>query len=273
MSAPRNVRDPDAVLLADDDNELDLDLTDGPRNANPYATRTRWRHEESSQFRKHAGQTLQPRAAEAKTGTHDLADFLNSTRVAPDATAAAGSSRPGSAAPAVKHTPIMVDGNTAAAAGEPNLDVEPALSVPQDGKTIACGPLLNYRRMEGIEWIGSVLIVTKGGGKTQPFVPTLVLRRVGEAQHTHANGTANATTNGDATSDGSSSTTQVQGCCLYSDYRNTFWRFDLHCPMEPNEIKWEYTVPGMRFVSKNKPQKNSFYVPALTESMRSTCLF
>lgn len=265
MSA-HHVRDPDAALLADGDDDLDLDLND-PRNANPYATRTRWRHEESSQFRKHAGQTLQPRAAEAKTGTHDLANFLNSTRVPPDDTATAGSSRPGSAA--VRHTPIMVDENTAAAAGEPNLDVDPALAEPQDGKTIACGPLLNYRRMEGNDWFGSVLVVTKGGGKTQPFVPTLVLRRVGEAQHTHANGAPNGGTNGGAVNGDAPGTTEIQGYCLYSDYRNTFWRFDLRCPMEANEIKWEYTMPEMRFVSKKKPQKNSFYVPAVTESMRS----
>lgn len=262
MSSHR-ARDPDAALLEDDD-DLDLD----PRN--PYVSSTRWRHEESSSFRKHAGQALQPRAAEAKTGTHDLADFLNSTRVAPDEPS---ESRPGSSAPN-KHTPIMLDGHVAEAAGEPHLDIDPAHAEPQDGKTIACGPLLNYRRTEGNTWIGSVLIVTKGGGRTQEFVPTLAIRRVGEAQHLHANGASNGT-HGDV--DGASVTaatatataTEIQGARLYSDYRNTFWRFDLRCELEANEIKWEYSLPDMRYVSKKKPHKNSFYVPALTESMRS----
>ena len=45
---------------------------------------------------------------------------------------------------------------------------------------IICGPLLNYRRMEDGKWFGSVLVVTKGGGKTQGFVPTLVLGKAAE---------------------------------------------------------------------------------------------
>lgn len=259
MSSHR-ARDPDAALLEDDD-DLGLD----PRN--PYVSSTRWRHEESSSFRKHAGHTLQPRAAEAKSGTHDLVNFLNSARVAPDE---ASPSRPGSSSPN-KHTPIMLDGHVAEAAGEPHLDIDPAHAEPQDGKTIACGPLLNYRRTEGSTWIGSVLVVTKGGGRTQEFVPTLAIHRVGEAQH-HANGASNAAAHGDV--NGATATTEIQGSCLYSDYRNTFWRFDLRCELEANEIKWEYSLPEMRYVSKKKPHTNSFYVPATTESMRSKlCAF
>lgn len=256
----RRAHDPDAALLDDDD--LDLELEVDPRN--PHVSSTRWRHEESSAFRKHAGQNLQPRAAEAKTGTHDLADFLNSMRVAPEE--AAPRSRSGSTAPN-KYTPIMVDGQTADAAGEPHLDIDPAHAEPQDGKTIACGPLLNYRRTDGNTWVGSVLIVTKGGGTTRHFTPTLLLRRVGEAQHTHAAGAGHATTNGKP--NGAGGATEIQAQCLYSDPRNTFWRFDLHCEMETSEIKWEYTVPDTRFASKTKPHANSFYVPAVTESMRS----
>ncbi|KAJ4417080.1 hypothetical protein N0V82_006362 [Gnomoniopsis sp. IMI 355080] len=254
------VPDPDAALLQDNDDEL-LD----PHN-NPYASSTRWRHEESSSYRKHASASLQPRSAGAKSGTSELADFLNTSRVEPDESSR---SRSGSLALSNKHTPIMLDGNVADAAGEPHLGDDPAHAEPQDGRTIACGPLLNYKRMEGNTWLGSVLVVTKGGGKTQAFVPTLVLRRVGEAQHLHANGPSNGTngeTNGEV--NGASAPFEIRGQCLYSDYRNTFWRFDLHCEMEQSEIKWEYTVAEMRYLSKNKPQKNSFYVPALQESMR-----
>lgn len=262
MSSRRgHAPDPDAHLLEDDDDDL-LD----PRN-NPHASATRWRHEESSSYRKHAsGQhhhSLEPRSAEAKSGTLDLAEFLKSSRVEPD-----HSGRPISSVPD-KHSPIMLDENVANAAGEPHLDDDLAQAAPQDGKTVACGPLLNYKRMEGNAWIGSVLIVTKGGGKTQAFVPTLALRKVGEAQHIHTNGNGvNHGTNGNV--NGAAGAIQVRGQCLYSDYRNTFWRFDLHCEMERSEIKWEYTVPDMRYVSKHKPQKNSFYVPAVQESMRST---
>lgn len=254
--------DPDVALLQDDDDEL-LD----PRN-NPYASSTRWRHEESSSYRKHASSSLQPRSPEAKSETTELADFLNSSRVEPEDFSR---SRTGSVAASNKHTPIMLDGMVADAAGEPHLVDDLAHGEPQDGKTIACGPLLNYKRMEGNTWVGSVLVVTKGGGKTQAFVPTLVLRRVGEAQHLHANGASNGTSheqNGDV--NGAASPSEITGQCLYSDHRNTFWRFDLHCEMEQNEVKWEYTVAEMRYVSKKKPHKNSFYVPAIQESMRST---
>lgn len=266
MSARRHrVPDPDADLFQDDDDDV-LD----PQN-NPHASATRWRHEESSSYRKHASQhqkSLEPRSAEAKSGTMDLADFLNSSRVEPEDS----QSHPGLAAPN-NHTPIMVDGNVADAAGEPHLDEDPAHAAPQDGKTVACGPLLNYKRMEGNAWIGSVLVVTKGGGRNQAFVPTLVLRRVGDAQHTHTNGFHNGASNGTGTNtqvNGSAGGIEIRGQCLYSDYRNTFWRFDLHCEMEQNEVKWEYTVPNMRYVSKKKPQTNNFYVPAIQESMRST---
>lgn len=255
-------RDPDAALLEDNDDDL-LD----PYN-NPHASSTRWRHEESSSYRKHASLSLQPRSAEAKSGTMDLADFLNSSRVEPDDSSR---SRPDSiAASNNKHTPIMLDGKVADAAGEPHLDQDLAHAEPQDGKTIACGPLLNYKRMEGTTWIGSVLVVTKGGGKTQAFVPTLVLRRVGEAQHIHANSYSNGTSNGtNGDVNGAAVPLEIRAQCLYSDYRNTFWRFDLRCEMEHSEIKWEYTVTEMRYLSKQKPQKNSFYVPAIQESMRS----
>lgn len=253
--------DPDADLFQDDD-DLDVDLE--PRN--PHASSTRWRHEESTAFRKHAQSSLQPRGAEAKSGTHDLADFLNSTRVAPVDTPR----NPGGSSAPNKHTPIMLDHAPAAAddahgVGEA-AHKEPGQGLPKDGKTIACGPLLNYRRMEGTTWVGSVLVVTTGGGKTQDVAPTLLLRRAGVAQHLHADGAINGT---DRDTNGAGGATEIPGSCLYSDPRNTFWRFQLRCEMAANEIKWEYSIPEMRFISKTKPQTNSFFVPAITESMRS----
>lgn len=242
-----------------DDEDLDLH--------NPYASSTRWRHEESSSYRKHAGQALHPRAEakDSKSETHDLASFLNSSRVEPH-------EMKGFNAGGVNHHPIMINGFETMDAGEPHtaLDADATDAAPQDGKTIVCGPLLNYKRMERNYWIGSVLVVTKGGGETQPFVPTLVLRRVGEAQSSHAiaSHTGAPATGARNGRNGVAGGAEVQGRCLYSDPRNTFWRFDLYVEMEANEIEWEYTVPDLRFVSKKKPQRNSFYVPAINESMR-----
>ena len=45
------------------------------------------------------------------------------------------------------------------------------------------------------------------------------------------------------------STAEVLGVCLYSDRRNTFWRFDLAVPFEATQVKWQYSVPGLRFPS------------------------
>ncbi|KAK3336044.1 hypothetical protein B0T19DRAFT_26687 [Cercophora scortea] len=235
-------RDPDADLLEDD----------APEGRNPYASSTRWRHQESGAFAKHARQRQQQgggghpmaREADSHSRVSDLADFLNTSRITPDA---GSSSRP--TTPRFK--PIMAG---AAEARQAVNGEQHANGVPEsrifDGKDIACGPLLNYRRMEGTQWIGSVLVVTRGGGASQPFTPTLSLRQ------------ARAPGRHDAPS------TEAQGICLYSDSRSTFWRFNVSVEMEHSETKWEYSLPGLRFHSKTKPQVNNFFVPAVNESMR-----
>ncbi|KAJ9157812.1 Transcription factor [Pleurostoma richardsiae] len=266
-------RPPQNDRLADDDDDL-LD----PHN--PYASATRWRHEESSSFRRHAGGPREPAIKSgSKSGTSDLANFLNSTRISPGETSdGAGDT----AASGGKFKPIVIDGDKARAAGEPDPHPDETTRIeaaPQDGKTVACGPLLNYRRMEGHRWIGSVLVVTKGGGKTQPFVPTLLLRKVSLretepaivdsqiAEDGHVSG-LEATDNAGAGAGYAPGSTEVRGLCLSSDPRNTFWRFDLSVEMEDTETKWEYRLPGLRFHVKTKPQVNYFFVPAITESMR-----
>jgi hypothetical protein len=111
-------------------------------------------------------------------------------------------------------------------------------------------------------WHGSVLIVTKGGGKHQELTPTLLLGK--------AEDLVNGATNGDGPSSSKvSGGTSIDGECLYSDPRNTFWAFDLAVDMEEVETKWEYALPEMRFSSKRKPLAHyNFFVPATTESMR-----
>jgi len=273
---PKRHPDPVDVDLDDEDDDLL-----GPRN--PYASAGRWRHQESSAFARHA---VQPREAEARGRVNDLADFLNSSRISPEEAKAADRRAP--AAP--KSTDIMAaaasQDTTAAGAGAPSsshgeVDAVPASpteeahhKTPPDGKEIAVGPLLNYRRMEGDQWHGSVLVVTKGGGKTQSFVPTLVVRRAApdapqEAPEEPAAEVDGAAETGEpSSSEEPAAGTEVEGICLYSDARNTFWRFNLDVTMEPVETKWEYTLPGLRFHSKTKPRTSTFFVPATTESMR-----
>ncbi|KAK3694091.1 hypothetical protein B0T22DRAFT_61208 [Podospora appendiculata] len=234
-------RDPDDDLLEDD----------APEGRNPYASSTRWRHQESAAYAKHARQQQQgagghpvAREADSHSRVSDLADFLNSSRITPDAGSADRPTTP-------RFKPIMAG---AAEARQAVNGEEHANGVPEsrifDGKDIACGPLLNYRRMEGTQWIGSVLVVIRGGGASQPFTPTLSLRQARAPGRHDAPGT------------------ETQGICLYSDSRSTFWRFNLSVEMEHSETKWEYSLPGLRFHSSTKPQVNSFYVPAVNESMR-----
>ena len=228
---------------------------------NPHASASRWRHQESSSFHRHA---VQPQAGArdpvASGTTGDLADFLNSTRVEPD----------GDGSGSGNHQPITIAAVHGTAQDQP-ADGRGEAEAP-DGKEIVCGPLLNYRRMDEDRWHGSVLIVVKGGGQEVLHQPSLALRRVGEARQLAsaiadgANGT-NGASNG-ASNGAASRGTRFESQRLYSDKRNTFWAFDIHVPLEPNEIKYEYEVPGMRFSGKYKPRVNSFFVPAANESMR-----
>ncbi|KAL2158507.1 hypothetical protein VTH06DRAFT_4274 [Thermothelomyces fergusii] len=223
---------------------------------NPYASASRWRHAESSAYARYeldrdaappGGQPQQhhhPVAREADSrgaGVGDLASFLNKSRLDPREMRAAGDAADRPATPRFK--PVVAGASEAREAAKGV--GPPQAGPPPDGREIVCGPLLNYRRMEGARWIGSVLVVTAGGGRTQPFVPTLELRG--------AKGGGSRT---------------VEGACLYSDPRNTFWRFDLVVEMEGAETEWAYELPGLRFASATKPRVNRFSVPAVDESMR-----
>ncbi|KAK4101649.1 hypothetical protein N658DRAFT_50350 [Parathielavia hyrcaniae] len=250
---------------------------------NPYASSSRWRHGESSAYARyererdlqahqhehhhhHRGGPV-AREADSRGRVSELADFLNKSRLDPNEMRGSESAdRP--LTPRFK--PVVAGASEARAAtahahdgpdggfggdgdGDGHAGAETSAAAA-DGKEIVCGPLLNYRRQEGATWIGSVLVVTAGGGKTQPIVPTLDLRRVGGGSG--GKGSAAAGVAG------------IEGTCLYSDPRNTFWRFDLPVEMEEAETCWEYELPGMRLASRTKPRSNRFFVPALDESMR-----
>ena len=62
--------------------------------------------------------------------------------------------------------------------------------------------------------------------------------------------------------------TKVPGTKLYSDPANTFWRFDLQVPMQESEIQVDYSIPGLSFTQDSKTDQQSFFIPAISESMR-----
>ncbi|KAI1185933.1 hypothetical protein F5B17DRAFT_10834 [Nemania serpens] len=230
-----------------------LDMDDDPRN--PYASANRWRHQESSAYARAAV----ARDAHSGGSSKDLADFLNSSRVEPSRPTTNGN------ASGISYKPIVI--------GDGAGDVEDAAA--HDGKEVICGPLLNYRRMEGNAWYGSVLVVVRGGGKTQPFQPTLRLSRVELAgdqsglvsDHSPVHAVEAVRENGSYPIR-SSSGTDVAGICLYSDPRATFWNFPITCNMATTETKWGYSISDVRYKSATKPKTNYFFVPAINESMR-----
>jgi hypothetical protein len=275
------------------------DNTVRPHPTDPHLSQTRWRHEESSSYRRHA--TPAPREADARDGSQDLTNFLNKQRVDPSLPAGYGQGG---------HQPIMAAGNVGAGSQDQNSHAQDegarnAGSTSNGLLEIKCGPLLNYRRMENETWFGSVLVVTKfGGAEESPVTPQLTIKVAGPRSTTNGQysipqrmsvnggqnshgvvdgvdyGSFNTPSNPEAQSNGASNTNgagaggsspweaHVSGTRLYSDPSNTFWRFDLQVPMQQEEIQCEYSISGVTFTRDGKGDKQRFYIPAITESMR-----
>ena len=279
----------------------------GEDHADEHASANRWRHQESRSYAHHAS----PREAEARHRSTDLADFLNSSRVEPSKASRSRS--------ATRHKPIAVAGNAYNGDSRQGESKSFGNEVPDSYSKleVRCGPLLNYRRMENETWIGSVLIVTKGGGLGKGPKPKLVWRTMvrkpapGPLQSSFherdgdnaingnepskpareplktMNGLDNTNTRnsdpGNHVSDETIGTNypaptahdenvsediEVLGVKLYSDPSNTFWRFDLRIPIRQSEIQCDYRIPDLTFERGAKTDKQSFFIPAIAESMR-----
>ncbi|KAG8421438.1 hypothetical protein J3458_003320 [Metarhizium acridum] len=215
---------------------------DDDKEHNPHASASRWRHQESSAYRRHAGnshgQARDPVFTETTTG--DLANFLNASRVEPTGDTNGGGNFQPITVAAVQSSD-REEGGGGGGSSTP----------PPDGKEIVCGPLLNYRRMEQDRWYGSVLVVATGGGRHILYQPSLVLRRADEPASRHPD-TDTAAAVGE---------TQFQAQRLYSDPRNTFWAFEIDVPIEAREVRYEYEIPYVRYSRDHKPRVNSFFVP------------
>jgi len=93
------------------------------------------------------------------------------------------------------------------------------------------------------------------GGFEQPSLATPALSNGVQRQETTGGGS-------------SSEDVKVEGTKLYSDPANTFWRFDLQVPMQQSELHCEYDIPGLSFPTGEKRDKQNFFIPAISESMR-----
>ncbi|OBT52323.1 hypothetical protein VE04_07233 [Pseudogymnoascus sp. 24MN13] len=143
-----------------------------------------------------------------------------------------------------------------------------------DGREVSCGPLLNYRRMEGNVWFGSVLIVVRGG-VTRPadhaWVPELLLKKLAPRRPeelVEPVGHIYASRQGQGTEYDTPIDASIKGELLYSDLRNRFWRFNIALEMDELEAEWADQIPLLRFPSDGKTDRQSFWVPSINESMR-----
>jgi hypothetical protein len=242
----------------------------GRDHSDPHASDNRWRHQESASYSRHAAAQAQgPRDADQRHGVGDLADFLKGSRVDPKhAPSSSGSGR--------KYTPLAVGGGaaTATAQGTPP-GTQPGETVQVSGATteVVVGPLLNYRRMENATWFGSVLVVTRGGGLGDTWIPELKLSIGGSAQASGSIAGQIDPVNGAeyahaGQSTGGNGEANITGTKLYSDPKHTFWRFSLQVPLQRTEQRVDYSIPGLTFTRGTKTDRQSFFVPAISESMR-----
>ncbi|RAL63865.1 hypothetical protein DID88_003508 [Monilinia fructigena] len=244
------------------------DVVHGNDQPNTHASANRWRHHESSAFAKHAYNAS--REAEERSASADLVNFSTKSR-------AEGRGLPG------QHAPVMLSGNA------------------QDGELEAA-----RREQEELEHQDAVNGVQRGAaGRVssvtvrEDSVPELRLRILGSRQATqYGNGTGVATGNGHAhgvingvdysenqnptqASHGNTTTyggqfhafsnseeIKIRGVKLYADVANTFWRFHIQVPMQQEEIQCEYTIPGLGISEGGKTDRQNFFIPAVTESMR-----
>jgi hypothetical protein len=274
----------------------------GSDHPDTHASANKWRHQESGSFHRHA--SPMPREANERSGSNDLAQFLNKSRVEGHESADEGTAR---------SQPIMVPGNVNNGPASQTMGTQVSGGNAVQGSShtgleVKCGPLLNYRRMENETWFGSVLVVMKGGSgrADSPVVPELRLRIIGSTgnssqeqvlgenganatgpdgepygvvngvNYTSSQGSEPATqsaTNGShdnnaTASFNSSQESRVSGTKLYSDPQNTFWRFSLQIPMQQSQIQCEYTIPGLNFTQGRKTDKQNFFIPAISESCK-----
>ncbi|PVH77969.1 hypothetical protein DL98DRAFT_636663 [Cadophora sp. DSE1049] len=222
------------------------DLKDGNEHIDRLTSANQWRHQESREYR--ACNQPQVRAANGrdKAGLDAVDRHVgeqNTNRMTDDGT-------------------VSADGMAAQA------------SLRTDGNEVRCGPLLNYRHMEGSTWHGSVLIVLGGGIQGVEFVPELIIRRVSSVRDGSIANALNGTNCSSSAADTPGITqpgngkNKVMGVKLYANPGNAFWRFNINVEMGASETQWEYTIPGLRFTNGRKTDKQSFFVPAVTESFR-----
>lgn len=120
-----------------------------------------------------------------------------------------------------------------------------------DAIRVISGPLINYRRTSDADgpsprWHGSVLLVTKTGGK-QPSLQMRQLESIIGKDSKTANGAPNS-----LQADASAPPAEIKTTRLYADVEKTFWCFEISVPIGEHESRWEYAVPGMEFAYEAK---------------------
>ena len=155
----------------------------------------------------------------------------------------------------------------------------PGVTDVKDELEVMCGPLLNYKGMSNTTsartiWNGSVLIVTKPGQRPPPAL-TLKCLGLQDERASNALEPPNGATNhhGPSLNGQGSKSLQDQsilGVKLYEDPLKAFWRFVLDLPLKDHEVRWEYSIANIRFLSGVSARNHAsriFAVPSMSQSM------
>jgi hypothetical protein len=281
-----------------------LDSVDLADRSNPYVSSSQWRHQESSKYAEYAST---PREETKRTESSDLADFFNKSRVPAAPGSSGGSHKPIVVTPGEQTNGDLQDrekGQPDAWHGrDTTLDVKcgPLLNyrrmenktwfgsvlVVTDGGSGAAEspdtPTLHLRidgdAQRGPEDHTNIGLVKNNdqsevareeeerrdehddNDHSQPYK-----KEENDKKSEHFSREAYQQ-NGVVEGTGSRGESTVEGVKLYSDSRNTFWRFNLEVPMRDTEIRCSYSIPDLKLKGK-KTDKQSFYIPAIHDSMR-----
>ena len=142
-----------------------------------------------------------------------------------------------------------------------------------DSADVLCGPLLNFRRLsedrEGeLKWHGSVLLVTKPGGRQ----PELTIGPLRSAEGTSQNEDDRGMHAGSEVKARKSENEPLfRASKIHEASDKVFWCIEIDVLLQDVEVKWEYTLRHVRPASSATSRSVSvktFAAPAKKQSMR-----
>lgn len=211
-----------------------------PLYVGPHTSENLWRHQESSALRQHLGNSALSSGEE-----HDKNTGVNTSTLP----------RPGI---------LSENDNTKISSHEKSNNTSNKILL-----SLKCGPLLNYRRMMNEIWFGSVLIVTNSHDNIEDTVsPSLELEIQNASLHQSHQDDHVTETMPHTVEEKTNQERMITGAKIYSDQKHIFWTFKLQVPIRNYGLRCKYSILGLIDSEEGTLEKTSFYIPAISESMR-----